>query len=167
FQRLIALLTPVEDLGVVAKNISGCLDSRGHVLDMASPALANVRQKLAEVDDKVQHHIKRLLRDPKLREILRYPNAPATRDHYLPPFAIHPRQKVPGVVHRTSATGETVYIEPAGVANLSAERTVLKGEEDREVRKVLRRLSTDVGKVSRPLALAIEAMARLDYVTAR
>src|SRR5207253_8075040 len=40
FQRLIALLSPVEDLGVVAKTITGCIDSRGHVLDMASRELA-------------------------------------------------------------------------------------------------------------------------------
>ena len=36
FQRLIALLAPIEDLGLVAKSITGCIDSRGHVLDMAS-----------------------------------------------------------------------------------------------------------------------------------
>src|SRR5262249_23660700 len=72
FQKLIALLTPVEDLGPVAKAITGCIDARGYVLDMASRELALVRQKLAEVDEKVQHQIKRLLRDPKLREILRY-----------------------------------------------------------------------------------------------
>src|SRR5207253_1697966 len=155
FQRLIALLTPVEDLGVVAKNISGCIDSRGHVLDMASRELAAVRQKLAEVDEKVQHQIKKLLRDPKLREILRYPNATVSGDHYVLPVAVNHRQKLPGVVHRTSATGETVFIEPAGVASLSAERVVLKGEEDREIRRILRRLTGEVGKVAKPLGHAI------------
>src|SRR5207248_206501 len=57
--------------------------------------------------------------------------------------------------------------EPSSVANLSAERTVLKGEEDREIRRILRRLSADVGKVARPLGVAIETMARLDFITAR
>src|SRR5213595_2227896 len=47
--RLIELLTPIEDLGVVAKSITGCIDSRGHVLDMASRDLALVRQKLADL----------------------------------------------------------------------------------------------------------------------
>ena len=42
FQRLIAFLTPIEDLGVMAKTITGCIDSRGHVLDMASRELAKV-----------------------------------------------------------------------------------------------------------------------------
>src|SRR5262245_43327356 len=80
FQRLIELLTPVEDLGPVAKGITGCIDSRGHVLDLASPELAQVRQRLAELDERVQNQIKRLLRDPELRKILRYPNATVSGD---------------------------------------------------------------------------------------
>src|SRR5205807_8659960 len=96
-QRLSDLLAPVEDLGAVAKTITGCIDSRGHVLDMASRELAQVRQKLADVDERVQNHIRRLLRDPKLREILRYPNATVVGDHYVLPVAINHRHKLPGV----------------------------------------------------------------------
>jgi DNA mismatch repair protein MutS2 len=167
FGRLIELLMPIEDLGVVAKAITGCIDSRGHVLDMASRELSGVRQKLADVDDRVQNIIKRLLRDPALRNILRYPNATVNGDHYVLPVAVNHRHKLQGVVHRTSSTGETVFIEPTAVANLSAERSVLKAEEDREIRRILRRLSADVGKVSRPLCFAIDIMARLDLVTAK
>jgi DNA mismatch repair protein MutS2 len=167
FSRLIQLLAPVEDLGPVAKSISGCIDARAHVLDMASVSLANVRQKIAELDEKVQARLKHLLRDPELRRTLRYPNATVSGDHYVLPVAINYRHMVPGVVHRTSATGETVFIEPSEVAGLSAERVVLKAEEEREINRVLRRLTAEVGRVSRPLSLAVEAMARLDYVTAK
>jgi DNA mismatch repair protein MutS2 len=167
FARLIDMLTSIDDLGQVAKGITGCIDSRGHVLDMASRELANVRQKLADVDERVQNVIKRLLRDPELRKILRYPNATVSGDHYVLPVAVNHRHKLQGVVHRTSSTGETLFIEPAGVASLSAERAILKGEEDREVRRILRRLSGDVAKVSRPLAHAIDVMARLDLLTAK
>lgn len=167
YQKLIALLGPVEDLGLVAKSIGGSIDSRGHVLDMASPELAQVRQKIAELDERVQHRIKHLLRDPELRKVLRYPNATVSGDHYVLPVAVNFRHKVPGVVHRTSGTGETIFVEPAEVASLSAERVVLKGEEERETRRVLRRLTAEVGRVARPLGFAIDAMARLDYVTAK
>jgi DNA mismatch repair protein MutS2 len=167
FQGLITLLGPVEDLGIVAKTIHGCIDGRGHVLDMAAPELAEIRRKLADVDERVQAQIRRLLRDPELRKILRYPNATVSGDHYVLPVAVNHRHKIAGLVHRTSSTGETVFIEPSAVARLSAERTVLKGEEERAVRRVLRRLSGDVGRVSRPLGNAIDAMARLDFVTAR
>src|SRR5947209_788680 len=167
FQQLIGLLGTVEDLGPVAKAISGCIDGRGHVLDMASRDLANVRQKLADVDERVQNIIKRLLRDPELRKILRYPNATVSGDHYVLPVAVNHRHKLQGVVHRTSSTGETVFIEPAAIANLSAEHAVLKAEEEREIRRVLRRLTGEVARVARPLTHAIEVMARLDLLTAK
>ena len=115
--RLIELLAPIEDLGPVGKTIGGCIDGRGHVLDMASRELAAVRQKLADLDERVQHEIKRLLRDPELRAILRYPNATVNGDHYVLPVAVNHRHKIQGVVHRTSSTGETVFIEPASVAD--------------------------------------------------
>jgi DNA mismatch repair protein MutS2 len=161
------MLASIDDLGPVARTISGCIDSRGHVLDMASRELALVRQKLTDVDDRVQQVIQRLLRDPRVREVLRYPNATISGDHYVLPVAVNHRHKVPGVVHRTSSTGETVFIEPAGVASLSAERVVLKGEETREVGRILRRLSGEVARVARPLSHALDILARLDLVTAK
>lgn len=167
FRGLIALLAPVEDLGLVAKTIAGCIDARAHVLDMASPELGQVRQKITDLDERVQGRIKHLLRDPELRKVLRYPNATVSGDHYVLPVAVNYRHKIAGVVHRTSNTGETIFIEPAEVASLSAERVFLKSEEEREVRKILRRLSTEVGKVSKSLSYAIEAMGRLDFVTAK
>jgi len=166
-QHLIDQIAAVEDLGVVAKTISGCIDSRGHVLDMASCELAQIRQKLAEVEERVQNQIRRLLRDPELRKILRYPNATVSGDHYVLPVAVNHRHKLQGVVHRTSSSGETLFIEPASIASLSAERAVLKSEEDREIGRILRRLSGEVARVARPLTFAIDLLARLDLITAK
>jgi DNA mismatch repair protein MutS2 len=167
FCGLIELLAPVEDLGPVAKTIAGSIDSRGQVLDMASPELAKVRAQLGEIDERVKNTVNRLLRDPELRKILRYPNATMNGEHYVLPVAINHRHKMQGVVHRTSSTGETLFIEPAGVAHLSAERAVLKGDEDREVRRVLRRLSEELARVAKPLGMALEVMTRLDLITAK
>jgi len=167
FARTINLLGPVDDLGLVAKSIGGCIDSRGHVLSMASPDLAQVRIKIDDIDEKIQQRLKHLLRDAEVRRGLRYDHATVSGDHYVLPVAINYRHLVPGVIHRTSSTGETVFIEPAAIAGLGAERVVLKGDEQREANKVLRRLSGEVGRVSRPLTYAVEAMARLDYVTAK
>ena len=164
---LIELLAGIEDLGTVGKSIGGCIDGRGHVLDMASRDLAAVRQKLADLDEKVKAEISRLLRDPELRKILSYPNATVNGDHYVLPVAVNHRHKVPGVVHRTSSTGETVFIEPASIAGLSAERVRLKADEDREVKRVLRRLSGEVGRVAKPLCYALDVIAQLDLITAK
>ena len=102
-----------------------------------------------------------------MRKILRYPNATVSGDHYVLPVAVNHRHKLQGVVHRTSSSGETLFIEPAGIASLSAERVVLKGEEEREIRRILRRLSGEVARVARPLTFAIDILARLDLITAK
>jgi DNA mismatch repair protein MutS2 len=167
FTGLMALLAAVEDLGPIAKSIHSCIDSRSHVLDLASPELADVRQRIAVLDERVQSKLKAMLRDPKLREALRYPNATVSGDHHVLPVAVNYRHKVPGIVHRTSATGETIFVEPAEIAGLSSDRAVLKNEETREINKILRKLSAEVGRVSRPLSFAIEAIARLDFMTAK
>jgi DNA mismatch repair protein MutS2 len=164
---LLEHLSGVEDLGTVAKTISGCIDGRAHVLDGASPALAAVRQKLFDLDERVKAEVRRLLRDPKIRDGLSYPNATVHGEHYVLPVAINHRHKFPGVVHRVSGTGETVFVEPASIAGLSAERVSLKAEEDREIRKILRRLSGEVGRVAKPLAYMLDVIAKLDLVTAK
>jgi DNA mismatch repair protein MutS2 len=161
------LLVRVEDLGLVAKSIEGCLDARGSVLDMASPGLAAVRHQLKELDEKAQEQVRRLLRDPELRKILRYQNATMSGDHYLLPVAINHRHRIQGVVHRTSSTGETVFIEPASLSRLSAERVVLKSEEEKEVARVLRALTAEVAHVTRPLQTALDVLAQLDLVGAK
>ncbi len=160
-------LSGIEDLGTVGKSIGGCIDGRGHVLDMASRDLAAVRQKLYDLDEKVKAEIRRLLRDPELRKILSYPNATVHGDHYVLPVSVNHRHKVQGVVHRMSGTGETVFIEPASISNLSAERVQQKADEDREVKRVLRRLSSEVGRVAKPLVYALDVIAKLDLITAK
>jgi DNA mismatch repair protein MutS2 len=164
---LIDLLSGVEDLGSVARTIQGCIDGRAHVLDMASGELAAVRQRLFELDEKVKSEVRRLLRDPELRRILSYPNATVNGEHYVLPVAVNHRHKVAGVVHRVSGTGETVYIEPASIAGLSAERMTLKADEDREVKRVLRRLSAEVGRVAKSLTYSLDIIARLDLIAAK
>jgi DNA mismatch repair protein MutS2 len=165
--KLIELLAPIEDLGPLGKSITATIDGRGNIVDSASPELADIRRKLEALDDRVQHEIKKLLRDPQLRAILRYPNATVNGDHYVLPVAANHRQKIQGVVHRTSSTGETVFIEPSSVASLSAERTVLKSDEDREVRRILRKLSGDIGRYARQIEAAIRVIADVDLLAAK
>lgn len=165
--RLIELLSGIEDLGAVAKTIGGCIDGRGYVLDIASRELSVVRQKLFEIEEKVKAEIRRLLRDPELRKVLSYPNATVNGDHYVLPVAINYRHKVAGVVHRVSSTGETAFIEPASISNLSSDRITLKAEEDREIKRVLRRLSAEVGRVANPLIYSLDIIAKLDFITAK
>lgn len=158
------LLAPVDDLSLTAKMIQGCIDPRGQVLDMASPELGAVRLKISVVEEAIQIQIRKIIADPEIKKILRYPNATFSGDHCVLPIPANHRMKIQGVVHRTSSTGDTLYIEPARVAKLSSERVVLKAAELREIGKILRRLSAEVGKIAIPITDSLEILAHVDLV---
>lgn len=164
---LIELLSRMEDLGSIAKLIEAAVDNRGNVHDAASSDLANVRQTLRALDERIQNELKRLLRDPDIREALRYPSSTMSGDHHVLPVAVNYRQRIPGVVHRTSGTGDTIFVEPAIISNLNAERGLLKVEEEKEIAKVLRRLSAEIGKYSKQLQHAMDVFAEFDLITAK
>ena len=158
------LLAPVDDFSLTAKMIQGCIDPRGQVLDMASPELGAVRLKISVIEEAIQVQIRKIISDPEIKKILRYPNATFSGDHCVLPIPANHRMKIQGVVHRTSSTGDTLYIEPARVAKLSSERSILKAEELREIGKILRRLSLEVGKNSITITSSLEILAHLDLV---
>ncbi|MGL6097433.1 MAG: endonuclease MutS2 [Fimbriiglobus sp.] len=164
---LIEMLGGIEDLGSVGKTIGGCIDGRGHVLDMASRELAAVREKLFHLDERVKAEVRRLLRDPDLRKCLSYPNATVNGDHYVLPVSANYRHKIRGIVHRVSGTGETIFIEPEAIVGLSAERVTLKADEAREVNRILRRLTAEVARIAKPLTYALDVIARFDLITAK
>src|SRR5262249_35931420 len=70
-------------------------------------------------------------------------------------------------VHRTSASNETVFIEPQAIAEQSAQLSYLRAKEAKEIRRILRWLSAQVGQVSDDLLGSLETMAELDLIFAR
>ena len=167
YPQLELLLAAVPDLRHLAKAIAAVIDDRGRVHDSADPELARIRAELARYEERIQTELRRLLRSPEVRDALRYPSATVSGTHHVLPVAVNHRHKVAGVVHRTSSSGETVYIEPAKVAALSAEATLLQSAEQRILRKVFRRLTTLVGRESQALSTSLERLAELDLLHAK
>ncbi len=165
--RLIEFLAPLEDLGAHAKSIHGSIDKRGQVLDMASPELAAVRRQIQEVDGKVKALLNRMLRDPEIRRILRFQQVSVVGEHQVLAVSFNHRHKIQGVHHRSSSTGDTVFIEPTAVASLATKRSILREEESREVARVLRRLSAEVSRIAGPLGFAMGILAKLDLILAK
>jgi DNA mismatch repair protein MutS2 len=165
--RIERLLSDVTDLRPLARQMDESIDERGKVRDDATPELAGIRAELAEWEARIQKEIGRLLRQPEVRSALRYPQATMSGDHHVLPVAVNHRHKVTGVVHRTSASGETVYIEPTKVAEYSAEMSLLRSAEQREIRRVLRRLTDAVAAKGRDLETNVEVLTQLDFASAK
>jgi DNA mismatch repair protein MutS2 len=151
--------------GLIAA-IEACLDNRGKVLDTASLRLSARRREMGRVQGRIQETLRAMLRSPDIKRILRFPNFTMVGHHYVLPVAKDHRGEISGSVHRTSASNETVYIEPAVIGEQSAELAFLRAREAKEVRRILRGLSAQVALVSDDLLLALDSVAELDLICA-
>jgi DNA mismatch repair protein MutS2 len=167
YPKLEALLSDLEDQRHLARSIETVIDAQGKIRDSATPELADIRQQLEILSHKIEAEFRRLLRSPDVRKALRYPQPTMSGDHHVLPVAVNYRHLVVGVVHRASATGETLYIEPAKIAEITTEVTVLRSAELREIRKVLRRLTSMIAGVGPRLLRSLAILAELDFTTAK
>jgi DNA mismatch repair protein MutS2 len=167
FPRLGALQETVGEFSGVANTIDGCLDERARVLDTASRRLSVIRGEIHQAEERIQETLRRLLRSPEIRRILRYPNFTMVGHHYVLPVSKDHRGEIEGSVHRTSASNETVFIEPRAIAEQSAQLSYHRAREEKEVRRILRWLSAQVGQVGESLLATLETVAELDLLHAQ
>src|SRR3954447_22434664 len=167
FPRLGGLKQTVGEFSGVVNAIEGCLDSRGKILDTASRKLSALRREIGQVEERIQETLRRMLRSNELRRILRYPNFTMVGHHYVLPIAKEHRGEIQGSVHRTSASNETVFVEPQAIAEHSAQLSFVRAREAKEIRRILRWLSAQVGQVADSLLGSLETLAELDLIPAR
>jgi DNA mismatch repair protein MutS2 len=167
FDGLGRLVLGVFEFGGLTNAIESCLDARGKVLDTASRRLASIRREMGEVEGQIHETLRAMLRSSDIRRILRYPNFTMVGHHYVLPIAREQRGEIQGAVHRTSASNETVYVEPLAIAERSAQLSYLRSREEKEIRRILRWLSAQVGLVADALLASLETLAHLDVIHAR
>jgi len=167
FPRLGSLKQDVGEFSGVVNAVESCIDARGKVLDTASRKLSVIRQEVGQVEGRIQETLQRMIRSAEIRRILRYPNFTMVGHHYVLPIAKEHRGEIQGSVHRTSASNETVFVEPQAIAEQSAQLSFLRAREAKEIRRILRWLSAQVGQVAEPLLKSLETLAELDLIHAR
>lgn len=167
FPRLGGLKATVARFDALSNTIESCLDERGKILDTASRRLSVIRGEIGQVEERIKETLNRLIRSSEIKRILRFPNYSMVGHHYVLPIAKEHRGEIQGSVHRTSATNETVYVEPQAIAEKSAQLSFLRAKEAKEIRRILRWLSAQVGQVADALLGTLETLAELDLIFAR
>src|SRR5690606_8437878 len=117
---------------------------RGDVLDSASPELASIRREIGVAHDRLQQRMQAMLNTVGVRAALQEPIITMRDGRYVLPVRAESRGAVRGVVHDTSASGATVYVEPLAVVDLANRWRELQLQERHEVERVLREISAAV-----------------------
>lgn len=146
FAGLFRVATRLVSLPDLEDRIESVVDPEGRVRDDASAELLRLRrlvvQRQAELREALQRELRTAMKSGYASE-----EKPTLRNgRMVIPIRAEAKRKIEGFVHDTSASGQTVYIEPTACLNLNNDVRVLEGEERREVERILREVTDDVRK---------------------
>ena len=152
---------------VLEHNIESTIDVNGEVRDNASRNLKKIREDLINKRDSLRKLLSKLLKRVTEQEYTQDDIITLRDGRSVIPVKVENKRKVPGIIHSSSATGYTVFIEPAETIDLNNEITELHYEEKREVEKILRHLSEGIAKYYYELKVNAGILAELDFIIAK
>ncbi len=162
-----AMCDKVGDLKALGDAIHKVIDGSGEVRDSASAKLAKLRAEIANARITIQQVVDRLLRDRGATRWLRYSEATFHDDRLVLPLAAEHRGRIPGIVHRSSDSGATLFVEPAEAVELNNRIISLKTDEQREIGRLLWNLTHQIHQNQAEILGTLEALAILDVVCAK
>ena len=160
FFRLLDPVRPLYDA------ISAAIISEDEISDHASPELSRIRRTIRIQGDRIHTELAKILNSPA-REYLQDALITTRNGRYCVPVRSGSQSHVPGIVHDTSSTGSTVFVEPASVVRLNNEIRELEAAEKAEIERILMKLSEEAAAMSGTLRTNVETMACLDFIFAR
>lgn len=166
FPRLSGLVEPIPEAPRLEQTLFESIDPGGDVKDAASPALARLRQKKFATQSRIVERIQSYV-SGKARDLLSDPIYTVRDGRYVIPLKAENRGKIKGVVHDTSGSGQTVYLEPDDVLQLGNALREAEAAERDEVERVLAELSAKLAGVAAAAIVGIEGTAEVDLLLAK
>lgn len=167
YPHLLEFADAIENFSTLEAELNRTIGPRGDVLDGASPALARIRQAVRVAHSRLHDRLRSFLSGSRHSSALQE-NIVTMRDgRYVVPVRADARGLIKGIVHDTSASGQTLFVEPFDVVELNNRWREHQMEEQREVDRILDALSGVVGDNRPALDRMVEALASIDLAMAK
>lgn len=148
-------------------NINQAIDVNGEVKDSASKELRSIRQSISDKQSAIRRALEKILRATAEQGMVR-DEIVTTRDgRMVIPIKSELKNRFPGFIHSTSATGQTVFIEPSETLTYNNEITELFFKEQREIERILRELTRQLNQVSPMVRETVDILQHLDVCYAK
>ncbi len=164
---LVSVTERIVDFGFIADQINRAVDAQGAMRDDASERLGRIRRAISEASDQIGVVIGRLLRSTHVTKMLQFPNATFHNDRIVLPLKSEHHGRLEGIIHRSSDTGATLFVEPAEVVELNNAIAKLRRDEHEEIGRILFKLTRAVHANAGAIGRAIGAIATLDLIVAK
>jgi DNA mismatch repair protein MutS2 len=162
--RLASGIAPLWD---VSGPIRDSFDDRGELSDEASPELARLRRRCRELHDALTRSMRSLMEEPEVQKWLQDKFYTQRQDRYVLPVRADSSGRVEGIVHGSSASGQTVFVEPEVVVATNNKLKVAELEVLREELRIFLLLSNYVREELPAVEQNLELLEQLDLVDAR
>ena len=162
-QRFFANLEPLTPL---QNEINRCILSEEEIADDASAALKHIRRSISLTNDKIHSQLTNMV-NGSYRTYLQDAVITMRNNRYCIPVKSEHKGNVPGMIHNQSATGSTLFIEPAVIVNLNNQLKELAMQEQDEIERILAELSANASDFTEELANNYRLLTILDFIFAR
>lgn len=167
YKKLLALMELIETALPLEKEIEKCISRNFEVLDSASNELYNIRRSIKNANSKIKEQLNSIINSSTYKNMLQDNVITIRNDRYCVPVKQEYKSSFNGMVHDTSSTGQTVFIEPSSVVDLNNKIKDLKGQEKTEIEKILKRLSELVFDQKHILEYNLENITMIDFIFAK
>lgn len=157
----------LSTLPELRSEIFRCFDDEGSIKDNASPQLASIRRKIKNLENRVRDKLDNIIHSSSNQKLLQDSIVTIRSGRFVVPVKQEYRSFFPGIVHDQSASGATVFVEPAAVVEINNELRIAHQEEHREIERILREFSSEVVPHVEELKLTLETLAELDLIFAK
>ncbi|MGE5127165.1 MAG: endonuclease MutS2 [Betaproteobacteria bacterium] len=164
--RLAALASQVRDTSEVAAAIRRALLPSGEVADDASPRLADVRRTLLRLKSQLTSVMEGYLRSGDAERLLQDRIITTRNERYVLVLKAENKGQLPGIIHGSSGSGASLFVEPLPAVELNNDIVSLQDEERAEVRRILRELTGRAGEHADDIARLSSVLGELDALQA-
>ncbi len=166
--------TPLDELfhelipnRALEDRITSAILSEDEISDLASQTLSDIRRKIRISEQRVRSQLDGLIRSATYQKYLQEPIVTIRDGRFVVPVKSEYRGEVKGLVHATSSSGSTLFIEPISVVEANNEIKVLESKEQMEIERIILELSCEVGGYRNDILQSYQAIVELDLYFAK
>lgn len=149
------------------EKITTTILSEEEIADNASPALYDIRRKKRQAASKAREILDKIVRSSSYQKFLQDSIITQRSGRFVVPVKAECRSAIPGLVHDTSSSGATVFVEPMGVVQANNDIRVLEAKEEAEIERILFELSAEAGANSDTISESYNALVELNLIFAK
>lgn len=168
YPRLATITSTLGDFPDLVRKIDRVIDRYGNVLDSASPELADIRRELSKAQGMIASTMRRVLARAVAEGYVESDATPSVRDgRMVLPVSPMYKRKISGIVHDESASGKTLFIEPAEVVQTNNRLRELQIDERREIARIMMAVTAELRPSIPAILDSCVIAAELDFIHAK